>query len=78
MGLVEPYKATSPAEGRSAVTGKDADASTSGADPAQRRAHLSVYFHDGEAATLEQAVDTWAVCSSARSSRRRNASIVAF
>src|SRR5690606_39458261 len=25
MGVVEPYKASSPAEGRSAVTGKDAD-----------------------------------------------------
>ena len=58
MGVVEPYKTSSPAEGRSAVTGVDADRFNFKV-PTLRNVELTYpYFHDGEAATLEQAVDT--------------------
>jgi len=58
MGVVEPYKATSPAEGRSAVTGKDADRFNFKV-PTLRNVELTYpYFHDGEAATLKEAVST--------------------
>ncbi|SDF70664.1 MULTISPECIES: cytochrome-c peroxidase [unclassified Duganella] len=57
MGIVEPYKATSVAEGRSAVTGKDSDRFNFKV-PTLRNVELTYpYFHDGEAATLKQAVD---------------------
>ncbi len=57
MGLVAPYETTSPAEGRSAVTGKDADR-FSFKVPTLRNVELTYpYFHDGEAATLAEAVD---------------------
>ena len=57
MGLVEPYQSTSPAEGRSAVTGVDADRFNFKV-PTLRNVEMTYpYFHDGEAATLEQAVD---------------------
>ncbi|QDF99065.1 cytochrome C biogenesis protein CcsA [Azoarcus sp. DD4] len=58
MGIVEPYKARSPAEGRSAVTGKDADRFNFKV-PTLRNVELTYpYFHDGAANTLGQAVDT--------------------
>jgi len=58
MGVVEPYIATSPAEGRSAVTGDDADRFNFKV-PTLRNVELTYpYFHDGEADTLTQAVDT--------------------
>ena len=57
MGLVQPYASTSPAEGRVAVTGKDADRFNFKV-PTLRNVELTYpYFHDGEAATLHQAVD---------------------
>lgn len=57
MGLVEPYKTSSPAEGRAAVTGKDQDR-FSFKVPTLRNVELTYpYFHDGEAATLEEATD---------------------
>jgi cytochrome c peroxidase len=57
MGLVEPYKATSPAEGRSAVTGKDADRFNFKV-PTLRNVEMTYpYFHDGAANTLKEAVD---------------------
>lgn len=57
MGLVAPYESTSPAEGRSAVTGKDKDR-FSFKVPTLRNVELTYpYFHDGEAATLEEATD---------------------
>lgn len=57
MGLVEPYKTSSPAEGRVAVTGKDQDR-FSFKVPTLRNVELTYpYFHDGEAATLEEATD---------------------
>ncbi|MDP3687966.1 MAG: cytochrome-c peroxidase [Sulfurimicrobium sp.] len=58
MGIVEPYKTDSKAEGRSAVTGKDADRFNFKV-PTLRNVELTYpYFHDGEAATLKEAVDT--------------------
>lgn len=58
MGVVEPYKTNSKAEGRSAVTGKDVDRFNFKV-PTLRNVELTYpYFHDGEAATLKEAVDT--------------------
>ncbi|TXG79032.1 MAG: cytochrome-c peroxidase, partial [Rhodocyclaceae bacterium] len=58
MGVVEPYKASSPAEGRSAVTGKDADRFNFKV-PTLRNVEMTYpYFHDGAANTLKEAVDT--------------------
>jgi cytochrome c peroxidase len=58
MGLVEPYKADNPAEGRSAVTGNDADRFNFKV-PTLRNVELTYpYFHDGAADTLAEAVDT--------------------
>jgi cytochrome c peroxidase len=57
MGLVEPYHTTSEAEGRSAVTGKDADRFNFKV-PTLRNVELTYpYFHDGQADTLAEAVD---------------------
>ena len=57
MGIVEPYETDNPAEGRSAVTGKDADR-FSFKVPTLRNVELTYpYFHDGEAETLGEAVD---------------------
>lgn len=57
MGILEPYEAQVPAEGRSAVTGKDADR-FSFKVPTLRNVELTYpYFHDGAADTLTEAVD---------------------
>jgi cytochrome c peroxidase len=57
MGVVEAYKAKSPAEGLSAVTGKDADRFKFKV-PTLRNVEMTYpYFHDGEAETLAEAVD---------------------
>ncbi|MGN0921046.1 MAG: cytochrome-c peroxidase [Cellvibrio sp.] len=57
MGLLEEYKSTSPAQGRAAVTGIDAERFMFKV-PTLRNVELTYpYFHDGEAATLEEAVD---------------------
>jgi cytochrome c peroxidase len=57
MGIVEPYQTSNPAEGRSAVTGKDSDRFTFKV-PTLRNVELTYpYFHDGEAETLDEAVD---------------------
>ena len=79
MGVVEPYKATSPAEGRFAVTGKDADRFNFKV-PTLRNVELTYpYFHDGEAATLEQAVDTMGRLQLGKQfTAEENARIVAF
>ena len=79
MGLVEPYKAKSPAEGRSAVTGKDADRFKFKV-PTLRNVELSYpYFHDGEAETLTEAVDIMGRLQLGKKfSTKENAQIVAF
>jgi cytochrome c peroxidase len=57
MGVVEPYKSTSAAEGRVAVTKQDADRFNFKV-PTLRNVDMTYpYFHDGEAATLTQSVD---------------------
>ncbi len=56
MGIIEPYSSSSPAQGRIAVTGKDADR-FSFKVPTLRNVELTYpYFHDGEAETLSEAV----------------------
>jgi cytochrome c peroxidase len=79
MGVVEAYKATSPAEGRIAVTGKDADRFNFKV-PTLRNIELTYpYFHDGEAATLTQAVETMGrVQLGKKFTDAENAQIVAF
>lgn len=60
MGVVEPYRTTNPAEGRVAVTGRDADRFNFKV-PTLRNVELTYpYFHDGAAATLTDAVQTMA------------------
>lgn len=57
MGIVEPYKTDSPAEGRVAVTGKDADRFNFKV-PTLRNVELTYpYFHDGAADTLAESVE---------------------
>ena len=79
MGVVEPYQATSPAEGRSAVTGKDADRFKFKV-PTLRNVELTYpYFHDGEAATLTEAVDIMGRLQLGKKfTEEENAQIVAF
>jgi cytochrome c peroxidase len=52
MGVVEPYQAKSPAEGRAAVTGKDADRFKFKVPTLRNVEPTYPYFHDGEAETL--------------------------
>lgn len=60
MGVVEPYVTDNPAEGRVAVTGKDADR-FSFKVPTLRNVELTYpYFHDGAHWQLEDAVDLMA------------------
>ncbi len=79
MGVVAPYKANSPAEGRSAVTGKDADRFNFKV-PTLRNVELTYpYFHDGAANTLTEAVDTMGRLQLGKKfSADENAKIVAF
>jgi cytochrome c peroxidase len=79
MGVVEPYKASSPAEGRIAVTGKDADRFNFKV-PTLRNVELTYpYFHDGAAATLTEAVDIMGrIQLGKKFSADENAKIVAF
>lgn len=57
MGVIEPYQSTSPAEGRVAVTGKDADRFSFKVPTLRNVEYNYPYFHDGEARTLEEATD---------------------
>jgi cytochrome c peroxidase len=79
MGLVEPYRTDNPAEGRVAVTGRDADR-FSFKVPTMRNVELTYpYFHDGAADTLTQAVDVMGrVQLGRRFTDEENARIVAF
>ena len=79
MGVVEPYKATSPAEGRSAVTGKDADRFNFKV-PTLRNVEMTYpYFHDGAANTLTEAVDVMGRLQLGKKfSAEETAKIVAF
>ena len=79
MGIVQPYKATSPAEGRSAVTGKEIDR-FSFKVPTLRNVELTYpYFHDGAANTLTEAVDVMGRLQLGKTfTKAENARIVAF
>lgn len=79
MGVVEPYHAKSSAEGRSAVTGKDADRFNFKV-PTLRNVEMTYpYFHDGAANTLTEAVDIMGRLQLGRQfSAEENARIVAF
>jgi len=79
MGLLEPYKTRNPAIGRAAVTGKDEDR-MSFKVPTLRNVELTYpYFHDGEAETLEEAVDVMGRLQLGRKyTEQETADIVAF
>jgi cytochrome c peroxidase len=79
MGVFEPYKSTSPAEGRVAVTKEEADRFNFKV-PTLRNVEMTYpYFHDGEAATLTQAVDVMGrIQLGKKFSDGENAKIVAF
>ncbi|MDP2824476.1 MAG: cytochrome-c peroxidase [Sulfuritalea sp.] len=79
MGVVAAYKANSPAEGRSAVTGKDADRFNFKV-PTLRNVEMTYpYFHDGAANTLTEAVDVMGRLQLGKKySKEENARIVAF
>jgi cytochrome c peroxidase len=79
MGVVEPYKATSPAEGRVAVTKQEADRFNFKV-PTLRNVELTYpYFHDGEAATLKEAVATMGRIQLGKTfTSKENGQIVAF
>ncbi len=79
MGIVEAYKANSPAEGLSAVTGKDADRFKFKV-PTLRNVEMTYpYFHDGAAWTLSDAVNTMGrIQLGKKFSAQENAQIVAF
>lgn len=79
MGIVQPYMATSPAEGRSAVTGQEIDRFTFKV-PTLRNVELTYpYFHDGAANTLSEAVDVMGRLQLGKKlSPAENAQIVAF
>lgn len=79
MGVVEPYKTDNPAEGRSAVTGKDADRFNFKV-PTLRNVELTYpYFHDGAAWSLEDAVNTMGrIQLGKKFAPDENAQIVAF
>ena len=79
MGVVAPYTASSPAEGRVGVTGKDADRFNFKV-PTLRNVEMTYpYFHDGAADTLPQAVETMARIQLGKTfSADENAKVVAF
>jgi cytochrome c peroxidase len=79
MGVVESYNSISKAEGRIAVTGKDADRFKFKV-PTLRNVELTYpYFHDGQAATLKEAVDTMGRLQLGRKfTDEENEKIVAF
>jgi cytochrome c peroxidase len=79
MGLVADYKTKNKAEGRVAVTGADADRFNFKV-PTLRNVDMTYpYFHDGEAATLTQAVDIMGKLQLGREfTKEENANIVAF
>ncbi len=79
MGVVEPYKTDNPAEGLSAVSGKDADRFMFKV-PTLRNVEMTYpYFHDGEAQTLTEAVDIMGRLQLGKKfSAEDNAKIVAF
>lgn len=79
MGLVAPYETANKAEGLSGVTGNDIDRFKFKV-PTLRNVEMTYpYFHDGEAATLTDAVDVMGKLQLGKKfSKVENAQIVAF
>ncbi len=79
MGVIEPYQTDNPAEGRYAVTGRDADR-FSFKVPTLRNVELTYpYFHDGAVWTLSEAVDIMGRLQLGKKfEEEENAQIVAF
>ncbi len=79
MGVVKAYKTKSSAQGLSGVTGKGADRFKFKV-PTLRNVEMTYpYFHDGEAATLTDAVDLMGRLQLGKKlSSKQNAQIVAF
>ncbi|MDR0528933.1 MAG: cytochrome-c peroxidase [Zoogloeaceae bacterium] len=79
MGLIEPYQTKNGAEGRAAVTGKDAERFNFKV-PTLRNVELTYpYFHDGAVNTLTEAVDIMGRLQLGRRfTPEENAKIVAF
>ncbi|MBK1685870.1 cytochrome-c peroxidase [Rhodoferax fermentans] len=79
MGVVEPYKSTGGAEGRSAVTGKDVDRFMFKV-PTLRNVEMTYpYFHDGAVNTLPEAVDVMGRLQLGKKfTADENAKVVAF
>jgi cytochrome c peroxidase len=79
MGVVQPYQTTSTAEGRRAVTGRDADRFNFKV-PTLRNVELTYpYFHDGAAPTLGRAVEVMGQVQLGRTfTPEENARMVAF
>lgn len=79
MGVVEEYKTKNPAEGRVAVTKDEADRFNFKV-PSLRNVELTYpYFHDGQAATLKDAVQTMGRVQLGKNfTDAENARIVAF
>jgi cytochrome c peroxidase len=79
MGVVEPYRTSNPAEGRVAVTGRDADRFNFKVPTLRNVALTYPYFHDGAADTLRTAVEVMGrVQLGRRFSDDENAGVVAF
>ena len=79
MGAVEPYKTDNPAEGVSAVTGKDADRFKFKVPTLRNVEKTYPFFHDGGAQTLTEAVDTMGRLQLGKKfTDDENAQIVAF
>ena len=79
MGVVAPYSASSPAEGRVGVTKEEADRFKFKV-PTLRNVEMTYpYFHDGAAKTLPEAVDTMArIQLGKKFTADENAKVVAF
>jgi len=79
MGVIHPYITKNPAVGRMDVTGKEQDKYVFKV-PTLRNVELTYpYFHDGEAATLEKAVEIMGKIQLDRDFNQKEiASIVAF
>ena len=79
MGLIKPFHTNNPAEGRKAVTGRDADKYVFKV-PTLRNIELTYpYFHDGSVWTLEDAVNVMADVQLAQAlDQKETAQMVAF
>lgn len=79
MGVITPYQTDNKAEGRAAVTGSDADRFMFKVPTLRNVALTYPYFHDGEAATLADAVDVMGRLQLGRTfTPQENSQIVAF